>query len=124
MLRYRALDAALQRGLIPDPVLRAGSIWGAAARERREGRGGVVAQEQRLDALIERMSDGPVAEVPEKANEQHYELPPDFIGLILGPRRKYSGCLWGDGVETLAQAEEAMLALSCRRQVCRRSSHL
>jgi cyclopropane-fatty-acyl-phospholipid synthase len=34
---------------------------------------------------------------------------------MLGPRRKYSGCLWSDGVRTLAQAEEAMLELSCRR---------
>jgi cyclopropane-fatty-acyl-phospholipid synthase len=53
--------------------------------------------------------------VPEKANEQHYELPPDFLGLILGPRRKYSGCLWEPGTETLAQAEDAMLALTCER---------
>ncbi|MDX6638838.1 MAG: cyclopropane-fatty-acyl-phospholipid synthase [Solirubrobacterales bacterium] len=114
-LRYRMLDAALGRGLLPDPVLRAGSRWGAFARERRESRGGVVAQEARLGALVERMSSGPVAEVPEKANEQHYQLPSDFIGLILGPRRKYSGCLWDRGVEDLAQAEEAMLALTCAR---------
>ena len=109
------LDAALGRGLLPDPALRIGSRWGAAARERRESRGGVVAQEARLRALVERMSTGPIAEVPEKANEQHYELPPDFFGLILGPRRKYSGCLWEAGVESLAAAEEAMLAVSCAR---------
>lgn len=28
---------------------------------------------------------------------------------------KYSGCLWPAGVGSLAQAEEAMLALTCRR---------
>lgn len=28
----------------------------------------------------ERKSTGPVAEVPEAANEQHYELPPEFLG--------------------------------------------
>jgi cyclopropane-fatty-acyl-phospholipid synthase len=61
------------------------------------------------------MRSGPIAEVPEKANEQHYELPAEFLGLILGPRRKYSGCLWSEGVDTLAQAEEAMLARSCSR---------
>lgn len=109
------LDHALERALLPDPVLRAGSLYGAWARERRESRGGVVAQQDRLRALVARMSTGPIAEVPEKANEQHYELPAAFLALLLGPRMKYSGCLWSEGVGTLAQAEEAMLALSCAR---------
>lgn len=114
-LRYRALDAALQHQVAPDPLLRAGSRWGAWARERKEARGGVEGQEARLKALLERMSSGPVAEVPEKANEQHYELPEAFFGLVLGPRRKYSGCLFEREDTTLAEAEEAMLALSCER---------
>ena len=113
--RYRALDAALTRGLAPDPVLRLGSRYGAWARERAGAAGGVVAQQDRLRALVQLKSTGPVAEVPEKANEQHYELPAEFMGLILGPRRKYSGCLWPDGGGDLAGAEEAMLALSCAR---------
>lgn len=83
-LRHRLLDHALERGLLPDPVLRAGSRYGAWARERRESRGGVVGQQDRLRALVERMSSGPIAEVPEKANEQHYELPPRFLELIWG----------------------------------------
>ena len=62
----------------------------------------VTGQEDRFRALLERMRSGPVAEVPEKANEQHYELPPEFLGIILGPRRKYSGCLWEPGTTTLA----------------------
>jgi cyclopropane-fatty-acyl-phospholipid synthase len=114
-LRYRLLDASLARGLLPDPLLRAGSRYGARARERRELRGGIEAREQRLRELVARMSSGPIAEVPEKANEQHYELPPEFFELMLGPRRKYSGCLWEPATCTLAQAEEAMLALSCER---------
>ncbi len=114
-LRYRALDRALQYQIAPDALLRAGSRWGAWARERSAGRGGVEAQEERLRALRLRMSTGPVAEVPEKANEQHYELPEGFFGLVLGPRRKYSGCLFEREDTTLAEAEEAMLALSCER---------
>ncbi len=114
-LRYRILDRALQHGLLPDWLLRAGSRFGAWDRERREGRGGVAAQERRFVELVTHMSSGPVAEVPEKANEQHYELPAEFLGLILGPRRKYSGCLWDAGVDSLADAEEAMLALTCER---------
>jgi cyclopropane-fatty-acyl-phospholipid synthase len=113
--RYELLDLALERELVPDSVLRAGSIYGAWARERRESRGGVQAQEERMRSLVRRMSTGPIAEVPEKANEQHYELPAEFMELLLGPRRKYSGCLWADRTSALAEAEEAMLALSCER---------
>ena len=115
MHRYQLLDQALQRGLLPDPVLRAGSKWGAGARIRKEARGGVEAQEARLRELIERMSTGPIAEETDTANAQHYELPAEFFGLILGPRRKYSGCLWADGVSDLRAAEEAMLELTCAR---------
>src|SRR5581483_2080271 len=57
----------------------------------------------------------PIAEQVEKPNEQHYEVPPEFFRLVLGPRLKYSSCLWPAGVETLAAAEEAMLALTCER---------
>ena len=114
-LRYRLLDLALERGVLPDCVLRAGSRWGAVSRLRREERGGVEAQDARLRALVAHLSSGDVAEVPERANEQHYELPAEFLGLMLGPRRKYSGCYWPEGVTTLAEAEGAMLRLTCER---------
>ncbi|HEX3689435.1 MAG TPA: cyclopropane-fatty-acyl-phospholipid synthase family protein [Solirubrobacteraceae bacterium] len=114
-LRYRLLDHALERALLPDPVLRAGSLYGAWARERRESRGGVVGRQDRLRALVARMSSGPIADVPEKANEQHYELPAAFLALLLGPRMKYSGCLWDGSAGSLAEAEDAMLALTCER---------
>jgi cyclopropane-fatty-acyl-phospholipid synthase len=119
--RYRVLDRALTAGVLPDTVLRAGSRYGAWARERRESVGGADAGSERLRSPVQRMSTGPIAEVPEKANEPHYELPPEFLGLFLGlflgPRRKYSGCPWEPGVESLAAAEEAMLALTCARAV-------
>ena len=115
LLRYALLDRALAGGLLPDGLVRAGSRYGAAARQRREQRGGVESQEMRQTALIERMSGGPIAERPEKANEQHYELPAEFMGLFLGPRRKYSGCLWAPGVADIAGAEDAMLELACAR---------
>jgi cyclopropane-fatty-acyl-phospholipid synthase len=114
-LRYRALDAALGLGLLPDALLRAGSWVGLQMRSRSILRGGVEAQERRLQALLARMNSGPVAELPEVANAQHYELPPRFFELILGPRLKYSGCLWPLGAESLAQAEDAMLELTCER---------
>ena len=50
-----------------------------------------------------------------RANEQHYELAPEFFGLCLGPHRKYSGCYWPTGVNSLAAAEAAALQLACER---------
>jgi cyclopropane-fatty-acyl-phospholipid synthase len=113
--RYELLDRALEHDLVPDAMLRVGSLYGAWARERSERRGGIEAQGARLRGLVARMSSGPVAESVDAANAQHYELPAEFLGLILGPRRKYSGCLWPKGSGSLAEAEEAMLALSCER---------
>ena len=113
--RYALLDRALGRGLLPDPVLVAGSRLGARARIRRESAGGVEAQERRLTELVATMRSGPVAESPASANEQHYELPAEFFELFLGPRLKYSCGLWQEGEGDLAASEDAMLALSCER---------
>ncbi|MFB6260827.1 MAG: cyclopropane-fatty-acyl-phospholipid synthase family protein, partial [Thiohalorhabdaceae bacterium] len=60
-------------------------------------------------------AEGPVAPVPDKANEQHYELPPEFFDRVLGHRRKYSGCLWRAGTADLDTAEDAALAETCER---------
>ena len=61
------------------------------------------------------LHDGPIAPVPEKANEQHYELPAEFFQLLLGPRLKYSCCYWPDGGGSLAEAEDAALEVTCHR---------
>jgi cyclopropane-fatty-acyl-phospholipid synthase len=34
---------------------------------------------------------------------------------VLGPRLKYSSCLWSAGAKNLAEAEEHMLELTCKR---------
>src|ERR1700722_233245 len=94
-LRYVLLDRALTHGLLPDWALRAGSRWGARARIRRQERGGVARQEVRMASLTRRMRSGPIAERTASANEQHYELPPEFFELFLGPQMKYSSAWWG-----------------------------
>ena len=64
-------------------------------------------------AFARDMARRAVAEHAGAANEQHYELPPEFFQICLGARLKYSCCLYGDGVETLDQAEEKALAETC-----------
>lgn len=68
-----------------------------------------------LEQFVDAMRKAPVAPLPERANEQHYELPPALLAAALGPRRKYSCCYWPEGVTTLAAAEEAALAATCER---------
>ena len=68
-----------------------------------------------MNDWLESMRSGPVAPVPEKANEQHYEVPARFFELALGSRLKYSGCFYPTGKESLDIAEVAMLDLSVRR---------
>ena len=49
------------------------------------------------------------------ANAQHYEVPTEFYDYCLGPRKKYSSCYFVTGRESLAEAEEIMLAKTCER---------
>jgi cyclopropane-fatty-acyl-phospholipid synthase len=60
------------------------------------------------------MAQFPVALHPDAANAQHYELPPEFFSLVLGPRRKYSSCLYPHGDELLAEAEDVALGETVR----------
>jgi cyclopropane-fatty-acyl-phospholipid synthase len=103
-------DSLLKHDLVPDPVLRRVIRANCRLRLRREQR-----RDGAVDELVSRSALAPIAPVPEEANAQHYELPPAFFRLCLGPHLKYSGCLWPPGVTTLASAEEAMLALTCER---------
>ena len=98
-----------------DPFLRAGIRVACARRLRREARGGVEAQERRMQAWVEELRRSPIAVETAAANEQHYEVQPELFRLVLGPRLKYSSGYWPSGVDTLAQAEQAMLALTCER---------
>ena len=111
MVSEALVDRLIETGRVPDPLLRAGIRAACATRLRRERRREPDAKR----AFIERLRGSAIAEQVEKANEQHYEVPPEFFRLVLGPRLKYSACLWPPGVETLVEAEEAMLALTCER---------
>ncbi|KAG8939958.1 hypothetical protein FRC03_005879, partial [Tulasnella sp. 419] len=49
------------------------------------------------------------------ANEQHYEVSTKFMLGCVGPRAKYSCCLYPSGKETLEEAENLMLETYCER---------
>ena len=105
------VDRLIESGRVPDPLLRLGIRANLATRLARERRKGLNATRE----FVERLRAAPIAEQVERPNEQHYELPAEFFELVLGPRLKYSSCLWEPGPDTLAAAEERMLALTCER---------
>jgi cyclopropane-fatty-acyl-phospholipid synthase len=108
-------ERALAAGVIPDAVIRAAIRFNCRTRLAAERRPTVEAEQEALRRFLAESRHAAIAPVPEKANEQHYEVPPAFFDAVLGPRLKYSCCYWPAGVETLAQAEEMMLELTCSR---------
>jgi cyclopropane-fatty-acyl-phospholipid synthase len=104
-----------EQGLVPDSIIRS-AIRRLVRRRLDELRPDDAARAAETTAhFAEAMKHAPIAPLPEKANEQHYELPPEFFAQALGPHRKYSCCHWGPGVTTLAEAEEQALAITCER---------
>lgn len=108
-------DRLLAAGLVPDTLLR--RVIRARVRGLQDSFAHLDAAEEaeRTATLLARLQAGPVTVNTDDANRQHYELPPEFFGLVLGPRRKYSSCYWPPEVANLADAEEAMLALTAER---------
>ncbi len=104
-----------ERGWLPDWLLRRGIRRLLARRLREEDRGDCVANQESLRVFAEQLRSGPLAIEQPAANRQHYEVSSLFYEHILGPRLKYSCCYWPPGVDTLAAAEEAMLALTAQR---------
>jgi cyclopropane-fatty-acyl-phospholipid synthase len=111
--------AAAERGWIPDALLRQGIRRLCAQRLQDESRTDGERDGLALAAFVERTRTGPIAPVPEKANEQHYEVPAEFFARVLGPHRKYSCCYWEPASSSLEHAEQAALEITCQRAAIR-----
>jgi cyclopropane-fatty-acyl-phospholipid synthase len=112
MMNETLLSTALgltEAGFLPDFIIREGirQLSRATLEAHRYGPGN--------STFLESMRRAPLAPVPHKANEQHYEVAPDFFGLVLGKHRKYSCCYWPEGVTELDEAEALALEETCSR---------
>lgn len=96
---------AVERAPFPDSATRYGIGVLVGRTRRRLATTGSVDEKR----FAGEMAGYSIAEHTAAANEQHYELPPEFFALTLGPNRKYSCCLYPRGDETLAEAEIAAL---------------
>ena len=104
-----------EKGLLPDALIRFGIRRLCSQRLAEVKTPGKDEMEKEHEAWVEVLKESPIAPVPEKANEQHYEVPPRLFELVLGQKLKYSSGLWPEGTSTLDQSEVAMLKLSCER---------
>ena len=111
----RLLVNMAENGFLPDRLIRFGIRGLDKKRLQAEDRGDKNQLHRTRDQFIAEMRQSPIAIKPQKANEQHYEVPAAFFEQVLGRHLKYSGCYWPEGVESLDQAEERMLDLTCRR---------
>ena len=105
----------VEQGLVPDGVVRLGIRRLLKERLIEIGDGDGEAAARLAEDFVASLAESPLALLPEKANEQHYEVPAEFFARVLGPHRKYSCCEWNDGVSSLADAEAAALATTARR---------
>ena len=99
----------VERAPIPDGVTLAGIDW-LCGRTAKRIAGTALSDETRF---ARSMADYPIAVHADAANAQHYELPPAFFGLTLGPRRKYSCGYYASQTTTLAEAEIRALKETC-----------
>ncbi len=103
--------AAMERGLVPDALIRAGIRRLNRQRLAEEASKAANGEHQEL---CEELVSAPLAVETEAANEQHYEVPAGFFTRVLGKHLKYS-CCWFEPGAGLDTAEAAMLERYCER---------
>ncbi len=111
----KPLLQAAESGFLPDALIRLGIRRLLSARLLEEGARSVETASARYADLLDRLRQAPVAINTREANQQHYEAPTAFFAEVLGPRLKYSACHWPAGTQSLADAEDRMLALYAER---------
>jgi cyclopropane-fatty-acyl-phospholipid synthase len=101
-----------ERGRIPDVLLRVGMRRLLVKRLVQDQ---VNATPAGKAAFVASMRASELAVGTTDANHQHYEVPTAVFQRMLGPRLKYSCALYEQENASLAEAEEAMLKLTCER---------
>ena len=97
-----------ERGYIPDILIKKAALF--ISRRRLMAPQTSDAKEKFINSI----SNGDIAEKTRDANDQHYEVPPEFFKNVLGKRLKYSCSLFED-VSNLDDAEVKMLDLYIKR---------
>lgn len=105
----------LEKGLIPDVLIRWGIRRLLKQKLKDENRDGIELAYERKMQFINKLKSSPIAILPEQANKQHYEVPSEFFSLVLGKFMKYSSGFWAQGQTDFDRSQEDMLAITCER---------
>ena len=102
-----------EKGLLPDSIIRAGIRKLVATRLSDISANNCEVGSKIFADFASNMNRANIAEVPELANAQHYEVPAEFFYQSLGTQRKYSSCFWLPETEDLDDAEILALQQTC-----------
>jgi cation-transporting P-type ATPase 13A2 len=102
-------DWILDGGYLPHAVIRLGIRRQLLSRIKLIESSSLATDYERKMSYVQSLRTRPIAIETSTANQQHYEVGTGVLQACLGPRMKYSCCLYPQGGETLAQAEIAML---------------
>lgn len=102
-------DWILDGGYLPHAVIRLGIRRQLLSRIKSIETSSLSTEYERKMSFVQGLRTRPIAIETSTANQQHYEVGTGVLEACLGPRMKYSCCLYPQGGETLAQAEIAML---------------
>jgi hypothetical protein len=109
------INPLLDKGYLPHALIRVGIRRQLADRLQSISTTSLEAAYKSKMRYVELLRTRPIAIETTTANEQHYEVGTDVLKGCLGPRMKYSACLYESGKETLGEAEEKMLDLYVER---------
>jgi len=111
----KLLIEAMERGYLTDSLIRFGIR--RLCQERLDSLKVISGSDVNKHeiAYSQSLRQLPLAVHTQEANEQHYELPPDFFKFVLGKNLKYSSSFWDDKCNTLNEAEDAALEISINR---------
>jgi len=111
-----AIMPVVERNLVPDYIVRKGIRSQLRDRLISLNSGTLESQIQRKESMIAELKEMPIAINTAEANEQHYEVPPEFFQkYVMGPYMKYSSGYWPSDTTTFAESETNMLDLYCTR---------
>jgi cyclopropane-fatty-acyl-phospholipid synthase len=108
------IDILLAKGLLPDFAVRLGIRSLLKKRLSDEVENDFDTNELNRKKLIQELKSSPIAIEVNKANDQHYMVPPEFYLNCLGEELKYSCCHW-EKAKSLDEAEQEMLDLTIQR---------
>jgi len=114
------LDKLLGRNL-PDPLLRFAVRIILRRKTKLQEIKNIEEYQSFITAFADSLKSEKIAVHTDEANQQHYELPPQFFKAVLGKMLKYSCVYWpyrpepSQLINKLDRSEEDMLSLTCQR---------